>query len=508
MRLWITVLLGLASGLSVEIAAAELTIAMPGSRLAHFTYRDAPLLSFGGMSDFVFYFPESAYDYRQWADWQAEHGMNHVRAYPPLSYRTMEVVFDEDNVPRDQIVFPYVETEPGSRRFDLERFNDAYWNELRKKLAYLNDKGIIVHLIIFNGWNITYEHSGNWDGHFFNPAVNINPATSHLASNEYGFYHSVADGRSDLIALQKAWIRKLMEVAAGFDNVYFDLVHEMARNRQGGWITERGEWEKVKLWIDVMAATLREEYADSSGAKAIVGLDGGPFTMQQRDWIFSRPYFDILIYGKSHNIQQFMQWRAKYRKPYVPQESWDDNGAKWSYRFPDHRTHIRKYVWKMMMAKAQQLDIYVKPPRESFSPDALDAPGLPHRYDPRGWNKFEKDALLLRQFWNQIEDYGSLRVQGRVIKGPGRHRFVLSSSDEALVYLASQTGKEAVEFPASTLRLSNLGLDDGTYTASLYSPTTGPIETREVIIRYSKATIPLPAFIDDLMIHITPTTPQ
>ena len=41
-----------------------------------------------------------------------------------------------------------------------------------------------------------------------------------------------------------------------------------------------------------------------------------------------------------------------------------------------------------MMAKAQQLDIYVKPPRESYSLDDLDPPGLPHRYDPRGWNWF------------------------------------------------------------------------------------------------------------------------
>jgi hypothetical protein len=505
-KLWITVMLGLVSGLAVETAAAELAIAMPGTQLAHFTYRDAPLLSFGGMSDFVFYFPGSTYDYRQWADWQAKHGMNHVRAYPPLSYRKMEAVLDENNVPRDEIIFPYLETEPGSRRFDLEKFNDAYWKELRKKLRYLNDKGVIVHLIIFNGWHITYEHSGNWDGHFFNPAVNVNPATEHLASNEHGFYHSVADGRSDLIALQKAWVRKIAEVSADFDNVYFDLVHELARNRHRGWLADRDEWDKVKPWVDVMAATLRETYKELSGRAAIVGMDGGPFTTQQRDWIFSRPYFDILIYGKRHEVHQSLQWREQYRKPFVPQESWDDSGAKWSYRFPEHRTHIRKYVWKMMMAKAQQIDIYVKPPRESDSLDDLDPPGLPHRYDPRGWNNFEEDATLLRLFWNQIEDYGSLRPQGDVTEGPGRHQLVLSSRDEAVVYLASRTGKEAVEFPASELRVSNLRLNDGAYTVSVFSPINGPIEAREVSIKGNKLSISLPAFIDDLIIHITPAT--
>ena len=501
---WIAPALGLVSFLAISTAAAELKIAEPGSRLAHFTYHNAPLLSFGGMSDFIFYFPKSTYDYRQWADWQAKHGMNHVRAYPPLSFRKMELVFDDDKVPRDELVFPYEETEPGSRRFDLERFNAAYWSDFRTKLAYLHDKGIIVHLIVFNGWHITYEHSGNWEGHFFNPAVNVNPATSHLASNEFAFYHSVADEQSELLGLQKAWIRKLVEATAGFDNVYFDLVHEIARNRQGGWISERGDWAKVQSWIDVMTATLREEYRQVNGAEPIVGLDGGPFTEEQRDWVFSRPYFDILIYGKRHEVQRAVQWREEYRKPFVPQESWDDSGDKWSYRFPDHRTHIRKYVWKMMMAKAQQIDIYVKPPREWDSTSELEPPGLPHRYDPRGWNAFEEDALLLRRFWDAMEDYGALQLRGSVIEGPGRHRLVLSSAREALVYLASGTGKEAVEFDASTVRVAGLALNDGVYKASLYSPALGPIATSEVSVQGRQSSIALPAFVDDIMIQITP----
>ena len=37
--------------------------------LVYFTYGDRPLLSFGGLSDFIFYGGRDAYDYRLWADW-------------------------------------------------------------------------------------------------------------------------------------------------------------------------------------------------------------------------------------------------------------------------------------------------------------------------------------------------------------------------------------------------------------------------------------------------------
>jgi len=40
-----------------------------GTEHVYFTYHGKPLLSFGGMSDFLFYASEDAYNYKQWADW-------------------------------------------------------------------------------------------------------------------------------------------------------------------------------------------------------------------------------------------------------------------------------------------------------------------------------------------------------------------------------------------------------------------------------------------------------
>ncbi len=64
---------------AVASANEGLRLEKAGTAEVYFTYNGKPLLSFGGLSDFIFYAAEDAYDYKLWADWGAEHGINHVR---------------------------------------------------------------------------------------------------------------------------------------------------------------------------------------------------------------------------------------------------------------------------------------------------------------------------------------------------------------------------------------------------------------------------------------------
>jgi hypothetical protein len=119
-------------------------------------------------------------------------------------------------------------------------------------------------------------------------------------------------------------------------------------------------------------------------------MDTGGLSESERAWIFTRPYFDLLIYGKKHTVVNARNWRVKYKRPYITQESWDDDGTKYSYRCPNQRVAIRKYMWKFMMANCQQLDLYMKPRVRSQAKRAVNPAGQNHNYDPRGWNKFEE----------------------------------------------------------------------------------------------------------------------
>lgn len=484
-------------------STSGLQLEMVGTDQVYFTHNGQPLLSFGGLSDYTFYGALDAYDYVQWADWAAAHGINHVRAYPPLSWKSIEKFALENGGSPKQVLFPYEETEPGSRQFDLTRFNEDYWQRFRRKCEHLQSKGIIIHLLMVNGWQLTRDTDRDWGGHFFNPANNINAFTDHLGGgNRLRFYHSVAGNKTGLVHAQRAWLGKLVETTADLDNVYYDLVHEIAPSRND-WVKDPGEWAKVQRWVDEMATAVGHRWAELQPERPVIlGMDAGPLTDSQRDWIFTRPYFDLLIYGKAHAVNNAKNWRMKYKKPYIPQESWDDNGDKWSYRCPDHRVHIRKYMWKFMMAGCQQLDLYMKPRSKSQAKVATNPPGYPHNYDPNGWNKFEDDAVILVEFWQSLIDYPDLGFQGRVQSGPGSHQYVLSSAKEVIVYCSSATGESGVRFAEETLQLEDLSLDNGIYSIDIIKPDAGTMATRTLTVSQGVLSLKLPSFTDDLVVHV------
>jgi hypothetical protein len=151
------------------------------------------------------------------------------------------------------------------------------------------------------------------------------------------------------------------------------------------------------------------------------------------------------------------------------------------------------------MAKCQQMDLYMKP-RIGFSSENL--PKYPHNYDPRGWNRFEDDALVLRAFWDSLTDYPNLWFNGTITSGPGSHQYVLSSKKEAVAYCSSASGKEGVKFKGQTLRLKDLSLAGGTYTMDIIKPDTGVLTTRSITVRGGTLSVKLPAFVDDIAVHI------
>jgi hypothetical protein len=519
LRPWGVVAVLASTALAVR-ADEGLRLEQVGTEKVYFAYRGKPLLSFGGLSDFMFYATRDAYDYVGWADWAKAHSINHVRAYPPLSWKRMEHFSRKNGGSVEKLLFPYEETKPGSRQFDLTKFNDAYWRHFRQQLEYLQAKGIIVHLLMWNGWQLRADDSWlsslkqlvgqlrangssrdpsdvDWAGHFFNPDNNVNAFTNHLGGvleNRFRIYHSVADKQEGLAKAQKAWFAKLMETTAGLDNVYYDLVHELAGHYR--------DWDKTQLWVEDMAMAVRAEGARlSPGRSMLLGMDTGGLSEEQRDWIFTRPYFDLLIYGWRHTVGNAVGWRIKYKKPYIPQESWDDNGFKWSYYHPNHRVHLRKYLWKSMMAKSQQLDCYVKRQLNRQAKGAVSPPRYPHNYNPNGWNKFEDDAVILARFWDSLVDYPNLWFNGSIESGPGTHRYVLSSEEEAVAYCSSSTNQEEVKFEAATLKLKGLSLANGAYTVEIIRPDLGVVDKKSITAKDGSASVELPAFVDDLAVH-------
>lgn len=417
----------------------------------------------------------------------------------------MEKFVLENGGSLENILFPYREVSPGSRRFDLTQFDAAYWQRFRQQCQYLQARGIILHLLMWNGWQLGAadspgrdQSSVDWDGHFFNPANNVNSFTRSLGGDlkqRLRIYHSVADQNQGLVQAQQAWFRKLLDATADLDNVYYDLVHELAEHR--------GEWVQTRQWIEAMARTIHEHWQSLEPKRPLLlGMDTGGLSAEEREWIFTHPDFNLLIYGKKHSYPQAVEWRIRYRKPYIPQESWDDDGVKYSYLHPEQRTHTRKYLWKMMMAKCQQLDVYMKR-RPGFSEEGL--PAFPHNYDPRGRNPLEEDARILRRFWESLVEYPELWFEGEIRGGPGEYRYLLASRGEVVVYFSSATGEEGIAYDGGKVRLGNLPLEPGrTYLLEIVDPKgdRGVLERRPLAVAGRELEFSIPSFVDDLAVHI------
>jgi hypothetical protein len=488
-----------------------------GTEHVFFSYHGKPLLSFGTMSDFIFYAADDAYEYKKWADWQAAHGMNHCRAYLPGSWTYIEYFAEENGGKKENVLFPFRETEPGSRQFDLTRFDQGYWKRFREQCEYLQSRGIIIDLLMSNGWQLFNYNEEivkiNWDGHFFNPENNINSCTDVLRTttdedNRTKIYHTVSDGNRKLLEIQIAYFEKIIEETHDLDNIYYELVHELAMTYD--------DWDKTSTWLEAIAKAVREKWQEYNPDRPIIlSTDGGhlrgfPFNQgggypepgSEMDWVFSHPYFDVLIDGNHHHTGNIKAWVKKYKKPYVAQESRDDSGQSWTYRIPEMRTQLRKYCWKMMMAKCQQIDIYAKPIHNLLPFEEM--PGPSNNYDPNGWNEFENDALRLREFFNSIIDYGSLDYKGYFWISTVGVNLVLSSDKEILAYISSPTGMENMEFVPNGAHvfLQDLPFPDGQYVAKFFDPKSGPKGSRNISIKDGDTRFRTPVFVDDIMVHI------
>ena len=511
------------------VSGQVLDIADKETDKTHFVYGEEPLVSYGGGWDFIFYVEKEDWEYETWANWASEHGINHLRAYLPWSYKYMELSYERCNGEVDlNMEFPYHEDPsslPNNRKFDLTKFNDNWWEKFEAKISYLEKKGIIIHLLMVNGWqswnaNNDFDDS-NWGGHFFNPVNNVNAFTSHLSDDLYSennrkkIYSSVADGETILAEIQRDWYRKIIKHTKNYGNVYYDLVHESYGRYEN--------WDKFVKWVNEMSQTIRDEWEILGNKRPLIlGMDAGgfdtdldpinnnydneldilPVVGSEVDWIFKQDYFDIIIWGKVHYVDIISEIRKSYKKPYIPQESWDEDATKYRFNVHDNAISARKYFWKLMMHKVQQMDYYYREASSLGSTPPNDWEINDHPSE--SGNPIETWSPHLRTFFDGITDYANLLEHGEISSGNGDQKYVLSSSNEAIAYLSSETGSENIHFPGSTLQIDNTLLSDGNYSVTVFSPIDGLISHNDSTIASNHTIeVELGNYTDDIAVRFT-----
>jgi hypothetical protein len=116
----------------------------------------------------------------------------------------------------------------GKPKFDLKRFDEAYFKRLRERVAAARRRGIYVSVMLFQGWSIYSHGYGNpWPLHPYNRGNNINGIDGDPNGDGEGKeVHSLEVPA--VTSLQEAYIRKVVDTVNDLDNVLYEITNETA----------------------------------------------------------------------------------------------------------------------------------------------------------------------------------------------------------------------------------------------------------------------------------------
>ncbi len=118
----------------------------------------------------------------------------------------------------------------GKPKFDLTKFDRAYFDRLRQRIIGAKERGIYVSIMLFNGWSIEDKSQlGNpWQGHPYHRDNNINGIDGDPNQNERGEkIHTLEIPR--VTALQEAYVKKVVDTVNDLDNVLYEISEESPR---------------------------------------------------------------------------------------------------------------------------------------------------------------------------------------------------------------------------------------------------------------------------------------
>jgi hypothetical protein len=107
----------------------------------------------------------------------------------------------------------------GGNRFDLSRWNDAFFARLRSYLAEAARRGVMVEIVLF----CPFYQDSMWELSPLNPRNNVNGLGGGLTRQTVYDLDRLAPA---VVSFMDAYVRKIVTEVNPFDNVYFELVNE------------------------------------------------------------------------------------------------------------------------------------------------------------------------------------------------------------------------------------------------------------------------------------------
>lgn len=187
------------------------------------------------------------FDFAAYLETLAADGLNHTRTFSG-TYREIPSSFgitDNPLAPRpNRYIAPWARSDQpgyfdGGNKFDLTRWDEAYFRRLREFLAAAKRHGVVVEFNLF----CPFYNDELWKANPMNAANNVNGIGTCPREEVYTLKHD------DLTNVQLAFVRKVVRELKDFDNLYYEVCNEP----YFGGVTEEWQWKVA----DVIAETER-----------------------------------------------------------------------------------------------------------------------------------------------------------------------------------------------------------------------------------------------------------
>jgi hypothetical protein len=163
-------------------------------------------------------------DFGEYLDFLTERGHNFIRLWRWEQFRSYTAAADYHlcMVPQPWARSGPGEASDGKPRFDLDRFEDAFFDRLRERVAAAGDRGMYVAVMLFEGWGLHLSTAPlHVEGHPFHAMNNVNGI-----GIESILDYQVLPLDSRVRELQERYIRHVIDTVHDLPNVLWEVANE------------------------------------------------------------------------------------------------------------------------------------------------------------------------------------------------------------------------------------------------------------------------------------------
>lgn len=165
-----------------------------------------------------------AFNYKKYFKTLESHGFNLTRTFsgaycePPGAFKIQNNTLAPA---KSHLICPWARSNTpgyanGGNKFDLTKWDSAYFKRLRDFVAEASKNGVVVELVLF----CPFYKDDMWKLSPMNAANNVNGIGKMKRIKVYTLNHP------KLLAMQDAMVRKIVEELRDFDNVYYEICNE------------------------------------------------------------------------------------------------------------------------------------------------------------------------------------------------------------------------------------------------------------------------------------------